>query len=173
MSRFTYCLSVVLGHEGGVSDHKADRGGLTNYGVTQATYRAYRKGIHKPERPVTEIEPHEVEEIYHGYWRDAKCDRLPDGLDLAVFDCAVNSGAGRAIKLLQKALGIEEDGIFGPQTLGAIREEILAGGLDQLIELYIGVRADFYHALVAKDPSQKVFIKGWIARLDHLREVVA
>ena len=173
MSRFHYCMNVVLGNEGGVSDHKADKGGLTKAGVTQATYDTYRRRMKQAKRPVTDIEPQEIEAIYHEYWADAKCDRLPDGLDLIVFDMAINSGPARAIKTLQRVLGVDEDGIFGAQTNGAIREEILAGGLEDLIEQAIAARADYYHALVARDKSQRVFIKGWLARLDHLREVVA
>lgn len=173
MNRFHYAMHVVLGHEGDVVNDPDDRGGLTNAGVTTKTYNAYRRRLQLPLRPVTDIEPHEVEAIYHEYWHDAHCDRLPNGLDLVVFDMAINSGPSVAIKTLQKILGVDVDGIFGPQTNAAIREEILIGGLAELIEQYIAARADFYHALVAKDRAQKKFIGGWIARLDHLREVVA
>ena len=59
-----------------------------------------------------------VAPIYeNNYWKRAKCDQLPSGLDLAVFDWAVNSGVSRASKALQKIIGVKDDGVIGPITV--------------------------------------------------------
>lgn len=172
-TRFQYCLAKVLGHEGGLSDHKADRGGLTNFGVTQKTYDDFRamRGMHK--QGVERIDIDEVEMIYMGYWRDCKADRMPEPLDLFVFDCAINSGPARAIKLLQRALGIPADGLWGPQTIDALQEEISAGRVDELCHIYLNEREGWYHEIVARDDSQGVFLKGWINRLTNLSKELA
>ena len=170
-TRFHHCLAIVLGHEGGYVNHKSDRGGATNYGVTQKTYSRWLKDEGLPDRRVKEIQQHEVEAIYSLYWKAAHCSYLPDGLDLLVFDMAINSGAKQAIKTLQRALGVDEDGICGRQTMDAVHEEMVAGNVEDLIREYIALRRDFYQALVRKDPSQGVFLAGWMNRLDHLQEV--
>ena len=82
-ARFNTCLAIVLGNEGGFSDHKADRGGTTNFGVTQKTYDQWRRRQRLPLRPVTEITQQEVESIYHEYWVSAYCATTPEPLDLA------------------------------------------------------------------------------------------
>ena len=171
-SRFQYCLSIVIGNEGGYVDHPNDKGGATNYGVTQAVFSRYLSSIGMSERPVSSIRRSEVEAIYHQYWKDACCARLPDGLDLIVYDMAINSGAGRAIKTLQKTLGVDVDGICGRQTLDALHEEIVAGGVMDVCHEYLEYRREFYYKLVERDASQKVFLKGWLNRLQHLTSLV-
>lgn len=171
MSRFDYCLRVILGHEGGVSNHKADRGGLTAYGVTQKTYDDFCRLTGREKKPVSEISMSEVEAIYGGYWKDAQCSYMPEPLDLIMFDVAVNSGAGRAIKTLQQALGVDADGVCGKQTVSALHEEVAVGGIQQLCSEYLDIREDFYNRLVERDESQAVFLKGWLNRVDHLRDM--
>ena len=171
MSRFDYCLKVVLNHEGGVSNDKHDHGGLTNYGVTQKVYDDFCKVTGREQKPVTEIAMNEVEAIYGGYWKDASCSYMPDPLDLLVFDCAVNSGAGRAIKMLQDVLGVDADGICGKQTLAALHDDIVAIGLHEICTMYLDNREAFYVSIVQKNPTQKKFLQGWLNRADHLREL--
>ena len=172
MSRFHDCLDIVLGHEGGYADVPGDKGGKTNYGITQLTYDAWqlRRGL--PSRPVAGIHQTEVEAIYAEYWKDARCGVMPEPLDLVVFDCAINSGAKRAIKLLQYALGIPADGVYGRVTADAIHEEVVADGVDHLALLYLFERDGFYRRLVDADPSQEKFLQGWLNRTEHLREMI-
>jgi lysozyme family protein len=172
VSRLSTCISIVLGNEGGKVDHKSDRGGRTNFGITQKTYDVFCVMTGRTRRDVFDISEAEVEMIYGAYWKDAKCDRCPEPLDLMVFDCAINSGAGRAIKILQRALAIDEDGLFGNGTLDAMREEIMATSVEHLCELYLQVRKDFFMRIVERDPSQACFIDGWLNRIEHLREFV-
>ena len=172
-SRFQACLQIVLGNEGGYVDNKADRGGRTNFGVTQGTYNTYRIKRGKQYMPVSEIEQDEVEAIYHEYWKDGHCAVIPEPVDLCVFDTAINSGASRAIKLLQRSLGIGEDGLYGPATASAIREEVMIDGAKQLALLYLNERAEFFSRIVERDESQWVFLDGWMNRINHLKELIA
>lgn len=167
MTRFNYCLQVVLDSEGGFADHKADKGGRTNYGVTQKTYDNYRDAKQLLKQDVMFIALQEVKEIYYVYWTSAKCDMLQAPLDLMVFDCAINSGAGRATKLLQRALGIPDDGVFGSATLAAVGSK----DAKELSKAYLKERSDYYDRIVAKDPSQQVFLKGWKNRLKKLEVI--
>ncbi len=172
MNRFRQCLEVVLKHEGGLSNRKADRGGLTNYGITQKTYSAWLKATGLPDRPVTEIRISEVGAVYQQYWIAAHCDYLPEPLDLVVFDSAVNHGAKRAVKLLQRVLGVDEDGVCGKITLKALHEDVVNYGIEEVCDKYLDARANFYEQIILADASQAVFAKGWMNRIDHLRELV-
>lgn len=170
---FDRALEFVLAREGGKVDDPKDRGGRTAYGITQRTYDAYRAG--KPSRDVWDIPPLDVLRIYRrSYWDAVQGDRLaaasPD-VALCVFDCAVNSGPGTAIKQLQTVLGVEADGGFGPITETAL--VAAAGtGYPRLLAKLLAARDAFYRRLVAKDPSQGRFLAGWLNRVNELREVV-
>ena len=168
MSRLNYCIKIVLGNEGGYVDHKNDRGGATNYGVTQRTYDDFCKMTGRHKKPVKSISMEEVELIYSAYWKDAHCSYKPEALDLAHFDFAINAGAGRANKTLQKILGVDEDGIVGRNTLNALHEEVVASNIEEVVADYMDAHRDFYRRIVAKDATQGVFLKGWLSRVDHL-----
>lgn len=100
---FEEALKQVLKWEGGYVNDPRDPGGATAYGITTATYDAWRRKQGQATRPVSEIERREVEAIYwQQYWLRAGCDQLdPPALALVVFDAAVNSGVGAALKWLQ------------------------------------------------------------------------
>lgn len=98
---FEEALKQVLKWEGGYVNDPRDPGGATAYGITTATYDAWRRKQGQTTRPVSEIERREVEAIYwQQYWLRAGCDQLDPTLALVVFDAAVNSGAGAALKWL-------------------------------------------------------------------------
>jgi lysozyme family protein len=108
VENFENCLKFVLQWEGGYVDDPHDRGGATNYGVTQAVYNEYL--THRGELPrlVRHISRSEVKDIYkRKYWDVCRCGNLPLGMDLAVFDFAVNSGPARALSVLTRADDIE------------------------------------------------------------------
>jgi lysozyme family protein len=93
---FSKCHAVTAVWEGGWSDHKADPGGKTMYGVTEAVFHAWLRKNKQPIRPVRSIKMPEALAIYkEEYWHKAKCDTLAPGVNLAVYDAAVNSGVGR------------------------------------------------------------------------------
>jgi len=172
MTRFQICLKVILKNEGGKVDHKSDRGGRTAFGVTQRVYDDFRKAARLPMRDVWDIEPTEIEAIYLTYWKAAHCDYIPDPLDLQVFDAAVNHGASRAKKMLQRILGVDEDGVIGRETMRALHDEVVCNGVEELAQRYLDERARLFDSIIRRDPSQAVFAKGWTNRIDHMRALV-
>ncbi|MDP1554981.1 MAG: glycosyl hydrolase 108 family protein [Hyphomonas sp.] len=168
--RFETALAFCFKWEGGYSDHASDRGGKTNYGVTEKVFHDWLDSRGEELRPVKEITHDEVRAIYWSdYWRAARCDRLKRQLDLLMFDASVNHGPGGAAKLLQRALNalgetLKVDGAIGGQTFAAIaRHETKA-----LAKQYLAERRALFHRIVEKDPGQGVFLKGWLNRVTDL-----
>lgn len=155
------CLAAVLKYEGGYVNHPKDPGGATMKGVTQGTYNAWRKQQGLPSRPVKQIEQSEIEAIYrNGYWDVVKGDELPSGLDLAVFDYAVNSGPGRAIRHLQAVLGVPQTGSMNQATLEAAKKN--SGAWAQLCDKRLG--------FLKRLGTWTTFGKGWGARVADVRK---
>jgi lysozyme family protein len=180
---FQRCLAMILRHEGGFVDHPADRGGPTNRGVTQKTFIKYL-GAKFPNLSEAELAGYSVKEItdeqvaeiyYQGYWRPARCVELAnEALAAVVFDAAVNHGPRQALRLCQQGAGMSAydcDGRWGPQTRG----RIAAASADTvgLIDGMLLARERFYRQLVQDDPSQGVFLRGWMNRLENLKAFVA
>jgi len=105
--RFNICHDITAKWEGGWSDHKADPGGKTMYGITEAVYHAWLKVRGLPIKPVRNISYSEALLIYREqYWKPtAEKYKLFPGVDLAVYDAAVNSGVSRGIKWLVASAG--------------------------------------------------------------------
>lgn len=108
--RFQICHDITAKWEGGWSDHKADPGGKTMYGITEAVYHAWLKVRGLPLRPVRNISYKEALSIYREqYWKPtAEKFNLFPGVDLSVYDASVNSGVSRGIKWLQASVGSED-----------------------------------------------------------------
>lgn len=159
---FQQALRWVLQHEGFFVDHPKDPGGATNRGITQRTYDAFRRSRGETPRDVRAIEEAEVRQIYREQYADAVWfDRLPSGLDYALFDFAVNSGPARAVKALQGIVGVRADGIMGNRTLAAVK----AHDSGQVITLLCDARQRFVRSL----RTYKTFGKGWERRIAEVR----
>lgn len=159
---FDKCLEMILHHEGGYVNHPRDPGGETNLGVTKRVYKEWG-GL----KDMVDLTVEDVAPIYeNNYWKRAKCDHLPSGLDLAVFDWAVNSGVGRAAKKLQTMIGTEADGGIGPNTLRTLEEYIQHHGIEETINNYKAIRQKFYESLSTFD----TFGKGWTRRNEETKE---
>jgi lysozyme family protein len=117
---YARALDVVLKHEGGFANHPRDPGGATMKGVTQATYDAYRRSKGRGTQSVRNIAEAELQEIYRDrYWKVVEGDALPSGVDLAVFDAAVNSGPGRAKTWLRS--GLRQTAVDTVKAICAVR----------------------------------------------------
>src|SRR5690242_16132607 len=107
-STYDAALKRVLAHEGGYSNHPADPGGPTKFGITIADYCRYVK----PGATAADVKAMtagEAKAIYRArYWDAQRCDDLPAGVDYAVFDYGVNSGIGRSGKVLRRLLGLPD-----------------------------------------------------------------
>lgn len=159
--RFIGALSFTVKWEGGYVNNPADPGGATNHGITQRVYDAYRKKNELPLQPVLEIASKEYMDIYHAnYWLVGDCDQLPPLVDAAHFDTCVNLGPFHAAKLLQEALSVNIDGVLGPQTLSAANNADAKKTAAKICD----ERIAFRHERVAENPTQQVFLQGWLNR---------
>lgn len=95
------------------------------------------------------------------YWDAVLGAALPDGIDYAVFDFAVNSGPGRAAKYLQAALGVAQDGRIGPATLAAARAKPAGVVIDALCDARL--------AFLQRLPTWPTFGRGWSGRVASVR----
>ena len=164
---FPKALTHTLQFEGGWANHPNDPGGATMKGVTHKTYADYlgRAVTHDELRGIPD---EHLADIYRkSYWNACRCSELPDGLDLAVFDTAVNTGPAQAARLLQRIVGVPADGGIGPKTLVAVNDSVAAHGLHELIEAYTEARQSFYRLL----PTYVHFGEGWRKRADGVAKV--
>tara|TARA_Y100001937_G_scaffold75498_1_gene102548 strand:- start:179 stop:691 length:513 start_codon:yes stop_codon:yes gene_type:complete len=161
-NKFTEALEIILHHEGGYVNHPKDPGGETNLGVTKRVYEDF--GGEKEMKDLTKAD---VEPIYKkNYWDRVKGDDLPEGLDLCIFDFAVNAGPGRAAKFIQRLVNTTVDGGIGPNTLGKIKEYVEHYGIEQTISSYALMRQNYYESLSTFD----TFGKGWTRRVSEVTE---
>ena len=160
---FEASLKMILHHEGLFSAHPSDPGGATMRGVTQAVWEDW------VDRPVTEDEMKsltvdDVTPIYkQNYWDRMKGDDplMASGVDFCTFDLCVNGGTGRGAKMLQKVLGVTQDGGIGPQTLAALSKRDPV----DVIENYAAQREAFYRRLKTFD----TFGRGWLRRNEETK----
>ena len=162
---FEDCLARVLASEGGFVIHPQDSGGMTNLGCTKATWEEY-VGHPVSEADMRALTPDDVAPLYkRKYWDKVSGDQLPKGLDYAVFDAAINSGPGRAVKWLQEVAGTTIDGIVGKKTLDAVN----AFSPQEIIAQYNDRRLQFLESL----PTWPTFGKGWGNRVSHVQSVAS
>jgi lysozyme family protein len=168
-TRFARCLDHVFAHEGGYADHPRDPGGATNFGITHKTLARWRRVSpwwKLPKAEVQKLPREEAGRIYRSaYWTPVHGSELPAGLDLALFDYAVNSGPVRAVKALQAALKVKADGVVGPLTLDALKARVAAAGVTGLIVALCDGRIGFLQRLA----TFAVFGKGWTRRVAEIR----
>jgi lysozyme family protein len=154
-------FELMLKSEGGFVNHPSDPGGMTNLGVTKATWEGW-VGREVDESEMRGLTQEMVEPLYkERYWDAVRGDELPMGLDYLMFDFAVNAGAGRSIKTLQTAVGVTPDGGFGPITMAAVQSVDPV----KLIERFSQAKEDFYRSLT----TFSTFGKGWLNRVAHVK----
>lgn len=158
---FARALSLVLKSEGGWADNPADPGGATMKGVTIANFRRYVKADATKDdlRHITDAQ---VATVYRRFYWDAVLGaELPDGVDYAVFDFAVNSGPGRAAKYLQGVAGVAQDGRIGPATIAAVKAKPAGLVIDDLCDARL--------AFLKRLPTWGTFGLGWASRVKSVR----
>jgi lysozyme family protein len=168
MADFKIAHERVKALEGGWSNNKADRGGKTKYGITEATLmRAFRRGIVK-HTEIQNLTPEEASAIYRAfYWDIIRGDEIPDQ-DIAneMFECGVNCGPNTAIECLQGALRAvnqktEIDGIIGEQTIAAIAPALVKWKAE-IYSMMNFQQGCHYMKICQGDASQLAFLKGWL-----------
>lgn len=165
--RFSICLPFVLAQEcpfpsdwanpKNFSNDRHDPGGKTFCGITQREYDTWRKAWGQEVEDVRKLTQLDGEKIYYeSYWLP-DCPGLALGLDLCFFDASVNQGSHEAIKILQEALQIEADGMFGPETVEALCE---VKSLSTLIKAFSARRGVVYRM----SKGFPYFGKDWLRR---------
>ncbi len=165
------CEDIVR-REGGFTDNPHDRGGPTKYGITLKTLRR-----HLPNATVEDIKNLSKEvaiEIYRAdYFFSPRINTLPEEVQAQLFDISVNSGPQAAIRMLQSVLNlagyeVSVDGMLGPNTRGQCQDAVEKMGL-YLVNAIEEYREHFYQQIVANDPTQQVFLAGWLKRAQEFR----
>jgi len=147
--KFEQAVSIILQHEGGYVFDSEDPGGETKFGISKRTY---------PDVDIKNLNKEDAVRIYKkDFWDSIRIGEMPEPIRLMVFDCAVNQGKSRAIRILQGALGVKQDGILGPMTLMAFREHAIGEVLKSMTIL----RHNHYASL----PHWSRFGAGWSKRL--------
>jgi lysozyme family protein len=146
---FEIAINRVLGTEGGLVDNPADPGGLTKWGISQRSY---------PKLDIRALTREQAIALYHrDFWAPIDGDTLPEGVGFQLLDFAVNSGAGTALRALQRAVAVADDGHIGPVTLTAIK----AAEPHDLIMRFLGERLIFMTNLQNWPNASR----GWTRRI--------
>lgn len=184
-------IEKVLKAEGGYINHSLDRGRRTNYGITQAVYEKFigRKLVGSdtdalPGQPMSEAETvmrnmplgNAITIYKKNYWDKISGDKIRKyAIAAAIFDQAVNRGVSAAVKQAQRIIsnvfkipGVSEDGVMGNLTLNALNTVDEA----QFLSSYLQESILAYNRIVQNNPSQSVFLSGWLKRVESLRSYV-
>lgn len=162
---FPASLEFVLGREGGWSHDPRDPGGETNLGITAATLQgAIAARVVPPTTTIKALTRDQATAIYRAmYWAAVRAEEFPAAIGIALFDAAVNLGPGQAVRQLQRALRVQEDGIVGTVTIRAAWSQSV--GSDEakaaLLEDILGHRLDYYRTRNSAD----TFFRGWAKRV--------
>lgn len=151
MSNFPAFVERVLSHEGGYVNDPRDPGGETKFGIAKRSY---------PQLDIKNLTRQHAIEIYRrDFWHRVRGDDLPRAVAFQALDAAVNHGMGNAVRWLQRAAGVADDGVIGPVTMAAINRADAA----DLVLLFNAERLDFYARLRTFD----TFGRGWARRVSE------
>lgn len=146
---FDEAFKVLIGHEGGYVNDPKDPGGETKFGVSKRAY---------PKEDIAGLTLERAKALYlRDFWDVIHADELPKHVRFAVFDAAVNSGVRQAIKWLQRAVCVTDDGVIGHKTLSAV----VAMDPYKLAAVYNGQRLKFMTEL----HTFSTFGRGWARRV--------
>ena len=155
--KFLNAVSVVLKHEGGYVNDKNDPGGETKYGISKRSY---------PNLDIKALSKQDAIAIYYrDWWLPNRYEEIVnEELAAKVFDLAVNMGAWRTNKLLQRSVNITQnnlclivDGIIGNKTLKAVNSHHLPQYLLAVLKLEA---IEYYLKL-----NNSNYMNGWVARV--------
>ncbi len=144
----------------GVVVNLQDGGGLTRFGLTSVNNPScVADGFYEMNRDSALTYARNFYKLK--YWAPVRGDEIQsDEVAASLFSFAVNDGTARAIKLLQRALGVQDDGIMGPATLGA------ANRLDPatVAQALRNQQANFYRQIAQTHPVVARDLNGLLRR---------
>lgn len=168
MADFEQAIKKVLRHEGGYVFHPADPGGETNFGITDRLDGKVDglidvDGNGSGDITVKALKEEQARIIYkREFWDRMRGDDIKNQqVAEIIFDGYVNMGP-RALRMLQKQIGVKADGKFGPVTLSILN----AANPKIVFEGYKDARRYYYKDLVKRKPQMVVFEKGWLNRIN-------
>ena len=174
-SKFNSVIGNSFDFEGGYSNNKYDRGGETNYGITNIFMEQYKKALPDGKvKPIKEITKEDAYNMYNAMWNQHNLGYIKDkGIATLLNDYMINSNEWKVAKrvqdiLNQKGHSIKVDGLFGTKTLEAINNT----DKEWLIEKILIDRYNNYRKQVKDEQSQIHNYKGWINRLNKIAEIV-
>ena len=155
---FDTAFDRLMGHEDGYVNNPADPGGETNWGITWPVLReAIAAGIVPPNTTIKDLTRDQAKVIYKWrFWEHGQMDQFDPAVAFQTFDFAVNSGIETAIRKLQAAAGVADDGHIGPVTVAAIKNR----GVNDMIMLLTAERIEYQ----AKLKNGDTFWRGWMRR---------
>ena len=158
-------IPIIKKWEGGYSDNPNDRGGATNSGVTLAVYQSVY-GKNKTKNDLKKMTSDQWDYIFTKlYWNKWKADEIKNqSIANILVDWVWMSGYG-TIKKIQSLFGLTADGIVGNKTISYINSH----DQEEVFNKILNRRKQFYESLVKNNPSQKVFLKGWMNRLNTFK----
>lgn len=158
---FEKCFDRVIGHEGRFQDLPNDRGNWTGGKVGSGTLKGTKFGISAMTYPHEDIEgmtEERAKQIYYkDWWVKLGMDQFKPALSYQMFDAAINHGMSNATKMLQRAVGVPDDGIIGRVTRRGI--DIMT--LDDVLMCFLAERLDFMTYV----GTWQTFGKGWARRI--------
>jgi lysozyme family protein len=157
MANFDIAVEHLLRKEGGYAP-RDNQAGSVNFGITEHFLRR----INHPKKPKGLTREEAIRIYYFWFWIPSKAGSLFDQeLAELYFEAVVNMGQKQAAILLQRAAGVEEDGIIGPLTLKAVNWT----RADLLATRFRAVLLKFYEDLAARSPEYADDLAGWKARI--------
>lgn len=169
MMSFDTAFERVIGHEGGYSLHQNDPGNWTGGRKGLGTLKGTRYGISAasyPDEDIAGMTLARAKQLYRrDFWNRAQADLFHPAVAYQTFDAAVNHGTGNAIRFLQRALDVADDGIVGEVTLAALADD----DVDDVLKRFNAARIRFYVKLRTFDD----FGRGWMARVAQNLEYAA
>lgn len=159
-------IPFILKWEGGFANHPDDKGGATNKGITIATFRHFF-GSGATVEQLKAMTDEQWETVFRkGFWDKFEADKIANqSIANVCVDWAWCSGPTTAIRQVQRLLGVAADGVVGNITLGAINN----ADPEKLFEKIKSARQAFVEAIVKRDASQQVFLKGWRNRINSIQ----
>lgn len=155
MSDYNQAIYLTLQHEGGFVDNPVDPGGATNMGIEQREWT---------EGDVRNITVDQAVEFYRErFWKPLYSQIQSQSLANKLFDLGVLFGVGTAVMLLQRALGIASDGIFGDQTLEEVND---AASHPNLLGAFKSQMINHVQQVIQTNPSLYQFRQGWLNRIN-------
>lgn len=174
MKTIDLMVERILSHEGGFINHPDDGGGPTNFGITQATY-SHWLGRQASIADVQNMSVETAKEIYLSqYYFAPRINGFDADIQPQVFDCAVHHGPRQAIKFVQTVVNLADfgpiavDGVNGPKTMVAT-QRAYAAMQAYFINAIADERIYFFKQIVHHNPSQAVFLNGWLARAESFK----